>query len=65
MFGVTPMRKVTMIRMDLARQLLITSDLSLADIAGRGGYSSEYAFSDAFKRIHGKRPGAVRSQRAP
>jgi len=61
-FGVTPMQKVTMIRMDLARQLLITSDLPLADIAGRVGYSSEYAFSDAFKRIHGQRPGAMRRQ---
>lgn len=65
LFGVTPMRKVTMIRMDLAQQLLITSDLSLADIAGRVGYSSEYAFSDAFKRIHGQRPGAMRRQSAP
>ena len=61
-FGVTPMRKVTMIRMDLARQFLITSDLSLAEIATRVGYSSEYAFSDAFKRTHGHRPGAMRRQ---
>ena len=60
LFGVTPMQKVAAIRMELAHHLLIATDLSLAQIAEQVGYQTEYAFSDAFKRLTGKRPGAVR-----
>ncbi|MDT8390609.1 MAG: AraC family transcriptional regulator [Lentisphaeria bacterium] len=58
--GVTPMRKVAMIRMSIAEQLLQGTDLTLADIASRVGYKTEYAFSDAFMRVTAQRPGATR-----
>jgi AraC-like DNA-binding protein len=60
LFGVTPMQKVAAIRMELAQHLLTGTNHSLAQIAEQVGYQTEYAFSDAFKRITGQRPGAVR-----
>jgi AraC-like DNA-binding protein len=63
-FGVTPMQKVTIIRMEKAWGLLRMTDLTLAEIAGRVGYETEYAFSDAFKRLNGCRPGAFRRSSA-
>jgi len=63
-FGVTPMQKVTSIRMEQARDLLRMTNLTLAEIAGRVGYETEYAFSDAFKRLNGCRPGAFRCSSA-
>jgi AraC-like DNA-binding protein len=44
----------------LAAQLLRDSDTSLAEIAVRIGYESEFAFSRAFKRHHGLPPGVFR-----
>lgn len=60
LFGVTPMQKVAAIRIELAQHLLLATDLSLGRIAEHVGYQTEYAFSDAFKRHTGKRPGAFR-----
>ena len=65
LFGVTPMQKVAAIRMELAQHLLIATNLSLAQIAEQVGYQTEYAFSDAFKRITGQRPGAIRRSGEP
>lgn len=58
--GETPMNYVTRWRMLKARELLKASDKSLPDIAERVGYSSESAFSHAFKRQFGQGPGAFR-----
>ena len=48
--------------MTIAARLLRTSDASLQTIAGRVGYSSEYAFSKAFKRELGLAPARYRRQ---
>lgn len=56
----SPMHYVTRWRMNRAMDLLGESQLSLGEIAGRVGYESEFAFSKAFKRIHGLPPGAAR-----
>jgi len=59
-FGLTPMEKVRTIRMSLAKGLLKMTSLSLENVALRVGYSNEYAFSDAFKKVFKIRPGKFR-----
>ncbi len=43
------------------RDLLATTDLTVAAVARRVGYTSEEAFSRAFKRSHGNAPGSWRA----
>ncbi|MHA6631621.1 helix-turn-helix domain-containing protein [Pseudonocardia sichuanensis] len=50
--------------MVLAGRLLRSSDVSLDTVAGRVGYSSEFAFAKAFKRHVGIAPGRYRRQPA-
>jgi AraC-like DNA-binding protein len=58
--GLPPLTYLTWWRMIIAGRLLRDSDLSLAVVAGRVGYSSEFAFSAAFKRRYGVAPGRYR-----
>jgi len=58
LIGESPMRYLTGWRMHLARQLLCEGHHSLAEIAERVGYESEYAFNRAFKRQAGVPPAA-------
>jgi AraC-like DNA-binding protein len=51
-------------RMTVASRLLRDSDLNLAEVAGRVGYASEFAFAKAFKRDYGIAPGSYRHQSA-
>jgi len=60
--GQPPLTYLTWWRMTIAARLLRTSDASLQTIAGRVGYSSEYAFSKAFKRELGLAPARYRRQ---
>jgi len=46
--------------MQLARSWLRTSNIGLAEIAERLGYSSEDTFKRAFKREVGSAPGSFR-----
>jgi AraC-like DNA-binding protein len=62
--GQTPMQYLSDWRMTLARDLLLTDGLSLAQIAERVGYSSQYAFATAFRRHHGEPPGRWRQHHA-
>ncbi|MEO6598277.1 MAG: AraC family transcriptional regulator [Polyangiaceae bacterium] len=61
--GRTPLRYLTELRLALAASLLETTDDSLAELALRVGYTSEFAFSRAFKRQHGVAPGSFRRLR--
>jgi AraC-like DNA-binding protein len=45
--------------------LLQTTEATLADIAARAGYGSEFSFGKAFKRTFGLSPGAYRGQALP
>lgn len=54
--GQTPMKYLTDWRMTLARDLLLTSDATLDEIAAQIAYGSVYAFATAFQRIHGQPP---------
>jgi AraC-like DNA-binding protein len=58
--GDTPMRYLTDWRMTVARDLLRTQDVPMAEVAERVGYSSMYAFATAFRRHHGQPPGQWR-----
>jgi len=58
--GDTPMNYLTSWRMLKAREILQSGSVPLVEVAERVGYTSESAFSRAFKREHGLSPGAFR-----
>lgn len=58
--GEAPLKYLTRQRLERAAELLISSELSLAEVAERVGYRSEFAFNRAFKRHHGVAPGTFR-----
>jgi AraC-like DNA-binding protein len=60
--GVPPSAYLTNLRMDLADAALLEPGSTLADVATAIGYTTEFAFSDAFKRHHGTTPGRWRAQ---
>jgi AraC-like DNA-binding protein len=61
--GRSPRRFLSELRLALAASLLESTDEALAEIAARVGYTSEFAFSRAFKRAHGVAPGSFRRLR--
>ncbi|GLW11244.1 hypothetical protein Misp01_63720 [Microtetraspora sp. NBRC 13810] len=63
--GRPPMAYLTWWRMTLAARLLRDSDAPSSAVAGRVGYTSEFAFAHAFKRAYGRPPGAYRRHREP
>ena len=63
--GMAPLRYVTELRMRLASQWLTLERLPIEEVAQRLGYTSQAAFSRAFKRITGKTPGLSRKVRQP
>lgn len=58
--GMTPGRYVLHWRMHSARQMLESTDQSIAEIADASGYESEVAFRKAFRRYIGAPPGEYR-----
>ncbi len=58
--GQPPMRYLAAWRLQLAADLVRTTDLGMAEIGGRVGYESEAAFSRAFKRQFGVPPASLR-----
>ena len=58
--GVPPLRYATELRMRIAKQLLTHERVSIDVVAQRLGYTSQAAFSRAFKRVIGRPPGAHR-----
>lgn len=61
--GRSPRRFLNELRLALAASLLESTDEALAEVAARVGYTSEFAFSRAFKRQHGVAPGSFRRLR--
>lgn len=51
-------------RMHLASRALVREPVTLAELAARVGYSSEFAFSKAFKRYVGQSPDSYRKGQA-
>ena len=60
--GIPPKAYLLNWRMQKAKNQLQTSTLSMYDIAEHAGYSSEAAFSKAFKNFFNETPGKVRKQ---
>ncbi|MBV6699977.1 AraC family transcriptional regulator [Kitasatospora aureofaciens] len=60
LIGQPPLGYLTWWRMTTAARLLRTSDAPLRSIAAKVGYTSEFAFANAFKRTHGAAPGTYR-----
>ena len=60
--GQPPMSYLTGWRLSRAARLLRETDASLARIAPQVGYSTEFAFSAAFRREYGVSPGRFRSR---
>jgi AraC family transcriptional regulator len=59
-FAMSPHRWLLERRIDRAKALLASSDLPIADIALRSGFSDQAAFTRAFGRIVGDSPGRWR-----
>jgi transcriptional regulator GlxA family with amidase domain len=62
LLGRPPIHYLTEWRLNLASGLLRTTESGVAEIAGLVGYTSEEAFSRAFKRAHGKSPAHWRAK---
>ena len=60
--GESPIARLARLRLERAARLLVESDASLAEVARSVGYSSEFAFSRAFKRHHALSPASFRRQ---
>jgi AraC-like DNA-binding protein len=63
--GVGPMHYYRKFRMDTAAQMLLTSDLSIKQIAAQLGYSSQLYFSAEFKKQMGGSPKFYRAGPEP
>ncbi|TQS41953.1 helix-turn-helix domain-containing protein [Cryptosporangium phraense] len=64
--GESPARYVLRVRMERAKRMLADEGVSVARAAVALGYTSEAAFSRAFRRVHGTSPGTwSRSTRRP
>lgn len=59
-FGHSPMNLVKLVRLRRASELLITTTLTVRDIAERVGFSSRTNFSLAFHQLHGMEPSRFR-----
>lgn len=59
--GRSPIRYLSDWRMHIARELLTSTDHTVATIAGQVGYDSEEAFSRAFKKVVGVAPSSWRA----
>ncbi len=62
--GMTPVRYLTELRMQLASQWIGRDGMAIDTAAKRLGYNSQAAFSRAFKRVTGVPPSAVRGHGA-
>lgn len=60
----TPMSYLTSWRMQIARQLLVETDLPIIEVAASSGYQSEASFGRVFKRRFDIPPAAYRRTRA-
>lgn len=59
-FGTTPRAWLADLRLRRAIRELETTDLAIAEIAARGGYADQSAFTRALRRVAGETPAAFR-----
>jgi AraC-like DNA-binding protein len=63
-FGDTPHRYIVRRRIEHARELLLTTDVSLGQIGIDCGLADQAHFCRLFRRFHGESPGSFRRARA-
>ncbi|MCR4561693.1 MAG: AraC family transcriptional regulator [Bacilli bacterium] len=61
-FNDTPYNYLINLKIDMAKRLLRTSDLSVKEIALKLGFENQHYFSNAFKKKAGKSPSQYRSK---
>lgn len=59
--GVSPIQYLIRYRIEVAKQYLETTQLSMAEIAEKVGYKSETYFQNLFKKTTGTSPGRYRA----
>lgn len=62
--NVSPQEYLVSYRLNKAKQLLLTTDLSIQEIAARIGYDNPLTFSKMFKNAYGKSPRHYRQETA-
>ena len=60
--GLSPLKWLIASRIDLSKRTLISSDISLVDVAAMYGFSDQSHFSRVFHRVVGRSPGAWRRE---
>ncbi|MBQ1212987.1 MAG: helix-turn-helix transcriptional regulator [Clostridia bacterium] len=55
-YGISPMKYLTNIRIETAKNLLLSGNLSVSEVGDAVGFSSVYSFSRAFKKHAGLSP---------
>jgi AraC-like DNA-binding protein len=60
--GLSPLKWLIALRIDLSRRTLMASDISLVDVAGMYGFCDQSHFSRVFRRVVGRSPGAWRRE---
>ncbi len=63
--GQPPMTYLTHWRLDLAAETLRDTDATVSSVARQVGYANPFAFTVAFKRVHGATPQQHRTGRRP
>lgn len=61
--GVRLLDFIHMTRVSRARELLLSTDMTVEQVGNAVGYQSKLTFNRAFKRFEGKTPGAYRAER--
>ncbi len=60
--GTSPIQYATALKLEHAKSLLVSTDLSITDVAHACGFADEYYFSRVFKKHHSLSPSAFRRQ---
>ena len=58
--GISPIKFINRKRIENAQELLLSTSLTLYEIARKTGFSDEYYFSRTFNKIVGQPPGEYR-----
>jgi len=64
-FAMTPLAYMMRRRLDVARQLLLSTDMTVKQVAHRAGFESQFYLSRVFKREYGVSPSEFRRQSGP
>jgi transcriptional regulator GlxA family with amidase domain len=62
--GISPMDYLIQLKLRRARRLLVTTSLTVQEVAHKVGYDDAYYFSRLFRKLHGVPPVAYRREHA-